>query len=233
MKGLENDSIYFVEGKTNQVSTEHISIDPIEVREDLLNKQMNETMSNGDYEEDLEDKIDHRVYRKTLDKPDFFERSKYLQSIFPSAQIEKPGGDYYGLTTCVLFILAVFVWTGYDKINTQKKDILGKAGEASNIFTTDTSIALLGTFSLIIIERFINRSNVIQAEGKPVPFDKMEMQEELNEIKTNQFSMQGSRTMTSSMTMKTMKTIKTGEIQAGGESQGLIDQMYQNADDDE
>lgn len=50
-------------------------------------------------------------------------------------------------------------------------------------------------------------------------------------------SMQGAqtqRTMTSSMTMKTMRTMKTTEINAStGASQDLIEQLNQNADDEE
>lgn len=91
-----------------------------------------------------------------------------MKSIFPSAQIQKPGYDYYGFTTLVLAILALFVLYGFDKINTQKKDILGAAGQSSDIFTTDTSLALFFNMLLIIAERYINRANVVEAEDQPL-----------------------------------------------------------------
>ena len=84
----------------------------------MLDQLVNETVSNGDYEGDLDDKIDCKLYHKNKDKPGFFEVSEYMKSIFPSAQIQKPGYDYYGFTTLVLAILALFVLYGFDKINT-------------------------------------------------------------------------------------------------------------------
>lgn len=62
----------------------------------------------------------------------------------------------------VLAILAIFVLYGFDTINTSQKDILKNAAGASDIFTTDTSLALFCNMILIILERYINRANVIQ-----------------------------------------------------------------------
>lgn len=118
LKGLENDSIYFVEGQYDKPKNNLYCIDPIEFKEELMDKLVLETVSDGDHEDEMEDKIDSKLCYKRTEKPGIFERSKYMKSIFPSAQIQKPGYDYYGFTTLVLPILAIFVLYSFDKINT-------------------------------------------------------------------------------------------------------------------
>lgn len=69
------------------MSSEFAFFDPVQVREEVMDKQVLEVVSNGDYSDDMDDKIDCKLYQKNKDKPGFFESREYFRQIFPSAQI--------------------------------------------------------------------------------------------------------------------------------------------------
>lgn len=112
----------------------------------------------------MDHKIDLKLGLKDKAKPSIFEKNKYLKTVFPTLTIQKPGRDYYGYTTLTLAVLSLFVLFGFDKVNVSQQDLLEDAGKQSDIFTTDTSLALLLNMILIIVERYINRANVIKSE---------------------------------------------------------------------
>ena len=119
-------------------------------------------------------------------------------------QIQKPGYDYYGFTTMILGILAIFVFYGFNKINTSQKDILKDAGQSSDLFTTDTSLALFANMMLIILERYINRTNVMYQDEQSL--SKNGGKSLIGKL--DDAALTSRRTMTSSMTMH-QQTLKT------------------------
>ena len=78
LKGLENDSVYFVEGQKDHVSKQYDLIVPVVVREEILNMQIEETVSDGEFEADMDHKIDLKICHKEKEKPGTFENSPYL-----------------------------------------------------------------------------------------------------------------------------------------------------------
>lgn len=67
----------------------------------------------------------------------------------------------------MLAIIAVFVLIGLDKIYVTVTDVLKETGGSSDIFTTQTSIALFSTMTLMFLERYINRANVMKVDEQP------------------------------------------------------------------
>lgn len=62
----------------------------------------------------MDDKIELKLGMQDKEKPNIFETNPYLKTVFPSLKIQKPGVDYYGYTTMVLAIIAIFVMFTYD-----------------------------------------------------------------------------------------------------------------------
>lgn len=48
---------------------------------------MQETVSDGDFEDDLDSKINIKLGDIVQKRPSFFERNNYLRSIFPSLKV--------------------------------------------------------------------------------------------------------------------------------------------------
>ena len=44
------------------MSSEFAFFDPVQVREEVMDKQVLEVVSNGDYSDDMDDKIDCKLY---------------------------------------------------------------------------------------------------------------------------------------------------------------------------
>lgn len=44
-----------------------------------------------------------------------FENSNYIDGLFPSLKIQKPGYDLYGATTLVLFLILLFIFMFYER----------------------------------------------------------------------------------------------------------------------
>lgn len=198
IKALETDSVYFEEGKKEVISSDFDQVDHKLIRKEMLTEQIKETVSDGWFEEDMDEKIEVKISEKDRKDPGIFERSDYLRSIFPSMQIQKPGYDYYGFTTMILGILAMFVFYGFNKINTSQKDILKDAGQSSDLFTTDTSLALFANMMLIILERYINRTNVMYQDEQSLT--KSAGKNLIGKL-DDAAGFASRRTMTSSMTM--------------------------------
>jgi hypothetical protein len=49
------------------------------------------------------------------EKMGIFENSKYMENLFPSLKIQKPGYDLYGSTTSTLAVIALFVFFCFSK----------------------------------------------------------------------------------------------------------------------
>lgn len=131
-----------------------------------LDDQVEDCISAGDFEDDLENKIDN-VKDKDKPKPGFFENIKYFDRLFPNLKIQKPGFDLYASTTFFLGILAVYVFMFFDKLTVNETEFLKGAQETNNIFKGEMSICLILIISIIILERYINRSDT-KAEQKSI-----------------------------------------------------------------
>ena len=89
-----------------------------------------------------------------------FEKNPYLKRIFPASIEQKPGVDYYGTTTMMLFIIAVYVCNNFDKLFVTPEDLLQGAKDSNNIFSGKLSLILLFISIVVIIERYISRADV-------------------------------------------------------------------------
>jgi hypothetical protein len=81
--------------------------------EEKANRENWETLSNGEYKEDMLEKFDSLDDRE-LNNPGFFERRHYFDRIFPSLKVQKPGYDLYGTTTTILGVIAIYIFIYYD-----------------------------------------------------------------------------------------------------------------------
>lgn len=88
-----------------------------------------------------------------------FERLAYFKRIFPTENLQKPGYDLYASTNVVLFVLLFFVFSYFGKIAV---DIDMLFPQNSNIFRGNMVVCLLALIFLIILERYMNRSNTFE-----------------------------------------------------------------------
>jgi len=101
----------------------------------------------------------HVIEERNAPQFGFFERSQYFGQLFPSFKIQKPGYDFYGRTTVFLAILALYVFFNYGNMAVDS-DVYLKTN--NGIFKGDMVICLLVVIFIIIIERYVNRSDTKQ-----------------------------------------------------------------------
>ena len=121
-KGLENDSLYFEEGFTNKQMANNMKIS--ELKDYMLKQELQDgCMSDGD-EDDLNIKLE-KIQNKDICKKDgMFEKSHYLRKLFPTLKIQKPGEDYYGSITLVLFMILLWTFISFDYLFVRSSDLL-------------------------------------------------------------------------------------------------------------
>lgn len=176
-------------------------------------------MSAGDFERDLEERLD-AVARRGIAKVGLFEKSQYFRRLFPSLKIQKPGYDLYGTTTTVLFLLALYTGLYYGNFSVDQANYLVGSKNNISIFKGDMVICLITITTIIVIERYVNRSDT-----KPV------QQQGFHEDRAAQDFFSDNemfkRTSTSrSMTVK-LKTMKTSDLDVQDSSaQNFLKSMY-------
>lgn len=151
-KCLESDDLIFMEGirKQNDFLTES------ERQEDHLKAIDEECISAGDFQQAFDERFNNlEEIRKP--KLSIFENYSYFDRLFPAFKIQKPGVDYYGRTNLILSIAAYFVFMNYGKLSVDSADYL--KNQNSSIFKGDMIVCLLTVISIIIIERYCNRSD--------------------------------------------------------------------------
>ena len=79
------------------------------MRDEICEPENWDSLSNGDTKEQLQEKV-HVIEERIEEKMGIFEKSRYMENLFPSLKIQKPGYDLYGSTTCVLAILALYIF---------------------------------------------------------------------------------------------------------------------------
>jgi len=82
-----------------------------------------------------------------------------LCRIFPSLKIQKPGYDLYGSTTLVLTIIVIFVFVFFENMMVTESDLLEGTQGSNNIFKGNQALTLLALIFIILIERYVNRSD--------------------------------------------------------------------------
>lgn len=152
-----------------------------------------------------------------------FEHNPYLKRMFPASMEQKPGVDYYGTTTILLFIIMIYIINYFDKLFVSPADLLKGAEGSNNIFSGKLSLILLFIMIVIVIERYISRADV-KIKVKQANLDS---EEKSFFSKQQQFA----RTNTQrSMTVK-LKTMKTSDLDmTGAESQEFLSAISQHSD---
>lgn len=152
-KSLENDNLIIVEGFYD-TAPEYFTSEQIQ----LEIAEEERALSSGDFDEDLDAKI-KIISDKNLPKQGFFEKNDYFDSVFPSLKIQKPGYDLYGSSTVFLTILALYVFIGYSSISVDQASLLDSVKSSNNIFKGEMAVSLIVVIIIIIIERYVNRSD--------------------------------------------------------------------------
>lgn len=161
-KSLESDNLLIVEGMPRKDKPEFI--DQATLDEDYSNARAVDCVSAGDFEGELCDKLD-QIEERSQPKLGLFEKQRYFDKLFPAFTIQKPGYDLYGTTTIFLAILALYVFIFYGKLSVDQANYLQNSA-GNNIFKGDMVICLLIVITVIIIERYVNRSDTKAVEKK-------------------------------------------------------------------
>jgi hypothetical protein len=103
---------------------------------------------------------------KTDPSFDFFDTSPYFENLFPSLKIQKPGYDLYGSSTIFLTILAIFIFLFYPLISVDQAALLDSVKSTNNIFKGEMAVSLIVVIAIIIIERYVNRSDTKAMSNK-------------------------------------------------------------------
>lgn len=88
-----------------------------------------------------------------------FEKSEYFGRLFPSLKIQKPGYDLYGTSTTFLGCLALYTFLYYSHMQIDPTSLIESVKASNNIFMGEMALCLISIISLIIIERYINRTD--------------------------------------------------------------------------
>ena len=72
---LENDTLYYFEGQRYICKKNKETFDPVEINEELEDNAIHETVSEGEHEADMDEKIELHLSHEEKTKPDIFERS--------------------------------------------------------------------------------------------------------------------------------------------------------------
>ena len=98
-------------------------------------------------------------------KPGIFERNNYFDRIFPSLKVQKPGYDLYGSTTTILAIIGAYIFIFFNSYTFSQAKFDFSKGQ-SVLFLFEMAIMVLLIISIIIIERYANRSDTKKVEEK-------------------------------------------------------------------
>jgi hypothetical protein len=177
-----------------------------------------EQLSAGEEYITFNEKLDMVDLRK---RPNLsmFDKNKFLQGIFPSLKLQKPGYDIYARTTFILILLFVYVFMFFSSFTVStinSATLTTWASGQSEIFKTEMALLLIWILFVIIIERYSSRTDtkeVIQQRQRLKPG--VEKKSE-STFFTQDEIFQKASTMRS-MTVR-LKTMKTGEVDMSSSS---------------
>lgn len=121
-----------------------------------------ETYSSPDFEGDYQAKDDEKE-KRTQPKLGVFEKSKYMNKIFPSLKIQKPGYDLYGTTTTIFAIISVFVFIQYKEYSFDESAFVEGS---SDIWGSDKALTTVILITIMLLERIVNRTDTKKVETK-------------------------------------------------------------------
>ena len=131
------------------------------------NRENWEVLSTGDFKEEMDQKFDQIDDREFFD-PGFFERNHYFDRIFPGLKVQKPGYDLYGLTTTILGVIGIYIFMYFDSYSFSQSKFDYYKGQ-SVVFQGEMAIMVLLIMTIIIVERYANRSDTKKIEEKTSP----------------------------------------------------------------
>jgi len=105
------------------------------------------------------------ILERSLYLPGIFERNDYFDRIFPSLKVQKPGYDLYGTTTTILALIGIYVFLFFDSY-TFSQDKFDFSKGQSVLFIFEMAIMVLFIITIIIVERYANRSDTKKIEEK-------------------------------------------------------------------
>jgi len=118
--------------------------------------------SSPDFSQDYQAKNDELDKRKKQ-KLGFFENSRYMNQIFPSLKIQKPGYDLYGTTTTIFAIICVFVFIQFKEYTF---DASAFVEGSSEIWGYDKALTMVFLIFVMLLERVVNRTDTKKVESK-------------------------------------------------------------------
>jgi hypothetical protein len=137
------------------------------VSKELMENEQNqpdnwESYSEPDYDQDIINK-EEEIERRSQPKLGLFEKSKYMEKIFPSLKIQKPGYDLYGCTTSIFACISVFVFVMYSKLTFDSSAFVKGV---SSVWTYDKALTMVVLIFIMILERIANRTDTKKVEKK-------------------------------------------------------------------
>lgn len=190
-----------------------------EIDNDYHARLVDMNFSAGDVDEEFDAAFRDMDARESP-RAGIFENRAYFGGIFPSLKIQKPGYDLYGSTTSILGILCLYVFFLYGKMSVDQASILGKAAtDNAGPFKDDMVICLVSLILLMIVERYVNRTDT-----------KAERESRISAVKAESFfkkdEMFQRASTARSMTIK-LKTMRTTDLDIGDSvAQNFLSAMY-------
>ena len=146
----------------NNVTSLH-EIDKLRFEKKHEMAQHIDNISAFDHEEELEQKKEI-IELKDSEQKGILELSPYFARLFPACRLQKPGHDLYGVSTLVLGVIWIYSFFFFDYMTVNEFQLLEGAKKSSNLFKTSMSQQLVFVFVIIIIERYVNRSDTKKIE---------------------------------------------------------------------
>lgn len=166
-KSLESDNLIFVEGMRPAEQPKFMTKQQFRIEK--TNKENWELLSDGEYKELMDEKFDN-INDRTMFVPGIFERNDYFDRIFPSLKVQKPGYDLYGSTTTILALIGVYIFMFFDSYTFSQAKFDYHKGQ-SVLFLAEMAMMVLFIITIIIIERYANRSDTKKVEEKTITQD--------------------------------------------------------------
>ena len=215
-KCLEDDCLLFVEGIRNKNNPDFLEIDEIE-QNDSENEDGN--ISACDFNREFDQK-NKEIEEREHPRVGKFEQSSYFRRLFPSLKIQKPGYDLYGWTTFFTGFAAYYVFMFYGEFSVDQANYLKDGRQNISIFKGDMVMCLMIIITIIVIERYANRSDT-----KPVKLHGL--QDEKSQQNFFSESEMFKRSSTNrSMTIK-LKTLRTSDLDVQDDSaQNFLRSLY-------
>ena len=101
-------------------------------------------------------------FLKTIEKKlsDVFVRNLYMQRLYPSLKIQKPGTDYYQQMVFFQVLMGLFILVWYPDMTAEEDTIIKQINKSQ--FSGEMVAVLTGVIIIIIIDRYIYKSRTFR-----------------------------------------------------------------------